>query len=68
MLETEKHLLNAVDVAPERAVFVGNNYETDVIGAAAAGIASVLVGDLPAEASVEPVATVDTPGDVPDVL
>jgi FMN phosphatase YigB (HAD superfamily) len=60
--------LNAVGVAPERAVYVGNNYETDVLGAAAAGIPSVLVGDSPAGASVEPVATVDTPGEVPDVL
>ena len=39
--------LSALDVAPSETVFVGDSPETDVAGANAAGLVSVLVGDRP---------------------
>jgi putative hydrolase of the HAD superfamily len=60
--------LDALDVAPEQAVYVGNNYESDVVGAANAGIDAVLVGELPSKVPVQPLAVVDSPREIPDVL
>jgi putative hydrolase of the HAD superfamily len=42
--------LDALGVAPEEALYVGDLYEVDVVGARAAGIEAVLLGPLPAEA------------------
>ena len=36
-------LLAALDVAPEEAVFVGDNYEADIVGAACAGLRTVWI-------------------------
>lgn len=47
-----------------RAVYVGDTYGADVVGAAEAGLDAVMVGDLPDDAPVEPVATVATPGEL----
>lgn len=66
--EPFEHALDSLGVVPERAVYVGNNYEADVVGAANAGIPAALVGEVPPEASVEPLVTVDSPGELPDVL
>jgi HAD superfamily hydrolase (TIGR01509 family) len=43
--------LDALGVAPEEALYVGDLYEVDVVGARAAGIEAVLLGPLPAEAA-----------------
>lgn len=57
-----------LDSTPERSIYVGNNYEADVVGAANAGLASILIGDPPGNASVDPLAAVDSPADVPQLL
>lgn len=43
--EPFERALDAVDVAPERAVHVGDSRRTDVAGARAAGMGAVLVGE-----------------------
>lgn len=55
--------LDALGVAPERAVHVGNSLETDVAGANAAGLRSVWLRNGAAEepAATEPDDVVDTP-------
>lgn len=60
--------LSAMDLDRESTVYVGNNYEADVVGAANAGLDAILVGDDAVTDDVEPVAHVSTPGDVLDVL
>ena len=60
--------LDALGVDADRAVYAGNNYEADVVGAANADLPAVLVGEKPASAPVEPLAVVDSPGALPDVL
>lgn len=66
--EPFERALSAIDAAPERAVYVGNNYEADVLGAAEAGLDAVLLGDPPADAPVEPLATIETPGELIDLF
>lgn len=66
--EPFERALAAFDAAPERAVYVGNDYEADIVGAANAGLSAVMVGEPPSERSVDPMAAVETPGDVPEVL
>ena len=66
--EPFERALDAVGVPSDRAVYVGNNYETDVLGAAAADLPSVLVGDPPTDGPVEPLSTVSSPGDIPKAL
>lgn len=44
--------------------YVGNNYETDIVGAAGVGLDGYLVGTPPAEGPVEPTASVETPGEL----
>lgn len=60
--------LSAMDLDPERTVYVGNNYEADVVGAAGAGIDGVMVGSPPTDRSVDPVAVIETPGELVDLL
>lgn len=66
--EPFERALRALDVPADRALYVGNNYEADVVGAANAGLDAVLVGDVPTDAPVDPVAAIDRPGSLPDVL
>ena len=60
--------LSDLGSSAERSIYVGNNYESDVVGAANAGLASILVGEPPVDGSVDPLATVDSPVDVPRLL
>jgi putative hydrolase of the HAD superfamily len=60
--------LAALETPPERAVYVGNNYESDVVGAANAGLQSVLIGEPPRDRPVEPLAVTATPAKVPDLV
>jgi putative hydrolase of the HAD superfamily len=60
--------LDALGIRPDQTVYVGNNYEADVVGAAAADVPSVLVGEAPTDGSVEPLAAVDSPREVTDLL
>jgi len=66
--EPFERALEALDVPSDRAVYVGNNYETDVLGAAAADLPSVFVGEPPADGPVEPVSSVNSPGELPSAL
>jgi len=54
--------LTELGVPSERAVYVGNDYENDVLGAAAAGVDAVLVGGA-VDGEVDPVARVASPAD-----
>ncbi|MUV89698.1 HAD-IA family hydrolase [Halapricum sp. CBA1109] len=60
--------LEDLGVRPERTVYVGNNYETDILGAAEADVPAILLGDAPADAPVDPVATIERPGELTDLL
>ncbi|QSG11614.1 HAD superfamily hydrolase [Halapricum desulfuricans] len=66
--EPFERALDALGVSADRAVYVGNNYETDVLGAASADLSSILVGEPPASGPVEPISTVSTPGEIPRAL
>jgi HAD superfamily hydrolase (TIGR01458 family) len=68
------HVLDAAGAAPDEAVMVGDDIESDIGGALAAGLHGVLVrtgkyreAAAPASA-IEPTATVDSIGDVPALL
>ena len=67
-------ILDAIPAEPHEAVMVGDDVESDVGGALAAGLAGVLVRtgkyrpDAAAAAGVEPTATIDSIADLPDVL
>ncbi len=47
-------LAQAMGVAPEEILYVGNSYRKDVEGAAAVGMGTVLIGSLPKHVSVTP--------------
>ncbi|MFW6018471.1 MAG: HAD family hydrolase [Halapricum sp.] len=66
--EPFERALDALEVTADRAVYVGNNYETDVIGAAAADLPAILVGEPPVGGSVEPASTIRTPGALLEAL
>jgi len=59
--------LDALAVAPERTLFVGDSPATDVAGANAAGLVSVLVGERAADPP-RPDAMVDSLHDVTDLV
>jgi putative hydrolase of the HAD superfamily len=59
---------DALGVAPERAVHVGNAPEADVAGAAAAGLTSVLVGGRDPVDGREPDHAVDAVADLDGLL
>jgi HAD superfamily hydrolase (TIGR01458 family) len=67
-------VLDDLDVQAAGAAMVGDDVETDIGGAQAAGLAGVLVRtgkyreDVVRESGVEPRATVDSIADVPDLL
>jgi putative hydrolase of the HAD superfamily len=60
--------LRAMDCDADSTVYVGNNYETDVVGATEAGLDAILVGPDTPNGGVDPVAHVKTPGALADLL
>jgi len=66
--EPFEHALATLETSPDRSIYVGNNYEADVVGAANAGLDSILIGELPGERAVDPLATMSTPKDLPRIV
>lgn len=66
--EPFERALTDLETTADRSLYVGNNYESDVLGAANAGMQSILVGEPPRERPVEPLAVAATPAEVPRLL
>jgi len=66
--EPFERALAALDTSPDRSIYVGNNYEADVVGAANAGLDSVLIGEQPRRLTVDPLATMATPEELPRIV
>lgn len=68
--EPFERLLSELGVAPERAVYVGDRHDGDVVGAHNAGMHSVWVpvGDGPAAVDPEPTHRLNSMKELPDVL
>ena len=67
-VEAFETALGAMDLDPDATVYVGNNYETDIVGAHEAGLDGILVGPDTPDGPVDPLAHVETPGDVAELL
>ena len=68
------HVLGESRTAPDRAVMVGDDIESDIGGAMSAGLPAILVrtgkyrDDAVPASGIQPTATVDSIAEVPDLL
>ena len=68
------HVLEGAGAAPDQAVMVGDDIESDIGGALGAGLAAIMVrtgkyrSDAVLASGIQPTATVDSIADVPDLL